>query len=75
MLNGMSNMMYGFLDEVVDKRKKMKASSRNLKSVETVALARLQRLRDMRKRLSDLEDAFVDKQKGNTDLQEVAHDY
>ena len=74
-LNGMSNMMFGFLDEVIDNRNKMKSASRNSKSAETVESARLQRLRHMNKWLSDLEDSFVDKQKGKTALQDIAHDY
>ena len=49
MLNGMSNMMYKFLDEVVYNRKKMKSASINSKSAETVALTRLQQLRYMNK--------------------------
>ena len=73
MLNGISNMMYGFLDEVVDNMNKMKYASRKLKSGETVAAARIQRLIDMKKLLSGFEDTCVDKQKGKTDLQEVTH--
>ena len=53
----------------------MKSASRKTKFVETVASARLQRLRDTKKQLSDLEDFFVDEKKGKTFLQEVAHDY
>ena len=54
MLNGRSNIMYGFLDKVVNNKEKTKHASRKSKSTETVASARLQRFRDMRKQLSEL---------------------
>ena len=74
-LGDMLDMMYGFLDEVVENRKKLKAASRKTKSAETLATARLQRSRDMKERLSDLEGAFLGEQKGNTTLEEVVDDY
>ena len=52
---------------------KIKVASRNSKYKETVASARLQKLRDMKK-ISDLEDALLTRKRGKRDLKEVAHD-